>query len=244
MSELKDYREIYFSVWEFSSKEKRTPARYYLSSLPYNLCELVVKIGSRKGDLVLDPFCGSGQILLACRNLGRKVIGIDINPKAIEIAKSILYTSLLRSEGVRLILGDATEELHKLPDNYIDAVITHPPYWRAWRYTDKPQDLSRMEYRKYLEKMKGILVEIRRVLKDGKTLIIIAGDVIHKRKFYPLHAHLTVICEKVGFEPRPIGIWVLKDLAYYGYIRPYKIVRDGCFRQFQLSHNYILVFKR
>lgn len=46
---------------------------------PASLMERLVKIYTRPGDLVLDPFCGSGQTLKACKKLGRPFIGIDID---------------------------------------------------------------------------------------------------------------------------------------------------------------------
>lgn len=48
---------------------------------PISLMERLVKIYTRPSDLVLDPFCGSGQTLRACKNLGRQFIGIDIDKK-------------------------------------------------------------------------------------------------------------------------------------------------------------------
>jgi DNA modification methylase len=42
---------------------------------------------SKPGDTVLDPFCGSGTILVEAHRLGRRALGIDANPLAIELAK-------------------------------------------------------------------------------------------------------------------------------------------------------------
>jgi DNA modification methylase len=47
---------------------------------PISLMERLVKIYTKVGDKVLDPFCGSGQTLKACKNLLRPFIGIDIDP--------------------------------------------------------------------------------------------------------------------------------------------------------------------
>lgn len=47
---------------------------------PISLMERLVKIYTNSGDTVLDPFCGSGQTLRACKNLKRNFIGIDIDP--------------------------------------------------------------------------------------------------------------------------------------------------------------------
>jgi DNA modification methylase len=48
---------------------------------PVALYERIVKTFSNPGDLVLDPFVGSGTTLLACKRTGRNGIGFDLNPK-------------------------------------------------------------------------------------------------------------------------------------------------------------------
>jgi site-specific DNA-methyltransferase (adenine-specific) len=47
---------------------------------------LVQLIGCHAGETVLDPFMGSGTTLVAAKNLNRKSIGIEIEPKYCEIA--------------------------------------------------------------------------------------------------------------------------------------------------------------
>jgi site-specific DNA-methyltransferase (adenine-specific) len=53
---------------------------------PVALMNELVNLFSNKGDLILDSFMGSGTIGVACMNLGRKFIGIEIEPKYFEIA--------------------------------------------------------------------------------------------------------------------------------------------------------------
>ncbi len=55
----------------------------------------LVKYFSEPGDLVLDPFIGSGTTALACRFLGRNCTGIDIDEDAIKITKDKLKQNLL-----------------------------------------------------------------------------------------------------------------------------------------------------
>jgi len=45
---------------------------------------------TKEGDLILDPFCGSGKSLLAARILKRKIIGFEINEKSANYAKTLL----------------------------------------------------------------------------------------------------------------------------------------------------------
>jgi DNA modification methylase len=57
---------------------------------PLALLELLIGACCPKDGLVLDPFCGSGTSLVAARRLGRRALGIDINPDAVNIARSRL----------------------------------------------------------------------------------------------------------------------------------------------------------
>lgn len=49
-----------------------------------------IKVYSGKGDIVLDPFCGSGVMVAEALRLDRKAIGIDINPVAIFITRNTI----------------------------------------------------------------------------------------------------------------------------------------------------------
>ncbi len=60
----------------------------YPTQKPVALLERIVTASSNPGDWVLDPMCGSGTTLVAAKTLGRNAYGIDLNPKALEIAMS------------------------------------------------------------------------------------------------------------------------------------------------------------
>jgi len=62
---------------------------------PIALMEYLVKLVSREGSLVLDPFAGSGSTLLSCKNLGRNYIGIEREQEYIDIINKRLSTVYL-----------------------------------------------------------------------------------------------------------------------------------------------------
>jgi len=59
---------------------------YVPYSNPVQLYKGILRMIGRKGDIVLDPFIGSGTTALACRELGIDFIGIEINEKYYKIA--------------------------------------------------------------------------------------------------------------------------------------------------------------
>jgi site-specific DNA-methyltransferase (adenine-specific) len=59
----------------------------YPTQKPVRLLERIVAASSRPGDLVLDPFCGSGTTGVAAARLGRRWLLVDRNPEAVAIAR-------------------------------------------------------------------------------------------------------------------------------------------------------------
>jgi DNA modification methylase len=62
----------------------------YTSEKPVKVLEWILENFSKENDTILDPFLGSGTTMVACRNLKRSCIGIEIEPKYIEITKKRL----------------------------------------------------------------------------------------------------------------------------------------------------------
>ncbi|MDE2815562.1 MAG: DNA methyltransferase, partial [Chloroflexota bacterium] len=59
----------------------------YPTQKPLALLERITTASSNPGDLILDPFCGCATACVAAESLGRKWIGIDLSPKAVELVK-------------------------------------------------------------------------------------------------------------------------------------------------------------
>jgi DNA modification methylase len=54
---------------------------------PQGLSDFMIKTFSREGDLILDPFCGSGQTCLSAKRLQRRYLGFDLKAEYVEIAR-------------------------------------------------------------------------------------------------------------------------------------------------------------
>ncbi len=78
-------------VWEIPFLNPKAKERTgYPTQKPVLLLERIIEISTNMGDLVLDPFCGSGTTLVAANLLGRHSIGIDISQEAVELTRNRL----------------------------------------------------------------------------------------------------------------------------------------------------------
>jgi len=73
------------SVWTITTKPFKGA---HFAVMPLELAETCVKAGSRPDDLVLDPFSGSGTTGVAAVSLGRRYLGVELNPEYAAMARS------------------------------------------------------------------------------------------------------------------------------------------------------------
>jgi len=72
------------NLWEIPAERHKTP---HPTEKPEKLLERIILIGSKEGDVILDPFMGSGTTGVVAKRLNRDFIGIEIDDKYFEIAQ-------------------------------------------------------------------------------------------------------------------------------------------------------------
>ncbi len=113
-------------VWEIPFLNPKAKERVgYPTQKPILLLEKIIQIATDEGDVVLDPFCGSGTTLVASELLNRKYIGIDFSEDAIKISKDrinnpIKTESELLNSGIEKYKNKNEKELEIL--NSIGAI--------------------------------------------------------------------------------------------------------------------------
>ena len=65
----------------------------YPTQKPVRLLERIIRAATAEGDVVADPFCGSGTSLVAAKRLGRRWFGCDVNAEAVRVAEGRLAAS-------------------------------------------------------------------------------------------------------------------------------------------------------
>ena len=109
-------------------------------SLHPKLARALVNLSSiKKGETLLDPFCGTGGIIIEAGLIGAKILGSDIEKKMIEGCKKTL--EFYRIKEYELFCSDIGD-IHKFVKNSVDAVVTDLPYGKST--TTKGEELSHL----------------------------------------------------------------------------------------------------
>jgi site-specific DNA-methyltransferase (adenine-specific) len=95
-------------VWEIPFLNPKAKERTgYPTQKPVLLLNQILNIATDEGDLVLDPFCGSGTTCVSAKLLKRNFIGIDISKEAVELANSRLEEMIITESA---LLNKGTDE--------------------------------------------------------------------------------------------------------------------------------------
>lgn len=112
-------------VWEIPYLNPKAKERVgYPTQKPILLLERIIEIASEEGDIILDPFCGSGTTLVAGKLKNRKVIGIDISEDAVMLTKSRLKNPV-KSESNLLKKG---KEAYQNVDDVVEKLLHDMEY--------------------------------------------------------------------------------------------------------------------
>ncbi len=217
----------------------------------------LVKFFTKPGETVLDPFSGVASTLKACALTGRTGIGIELIRGWAMLGKQRLASEVPDSTGQTTIIGDAREELAKMPSASVDYVVTSPPYWRilakkpdhkmrrerldkglVTKYSDDPRDLGNItNYKDFLGQLSICMQESYRVLRLRKYCSIIVSDFRHNSTYQAFHADVINMLNDAGFALKGITILVQNAKSLYPYGYPYAYVPN-------IHHQYILNFQK
>ncbi|MCD6471178.1 site-specific DNA-methyltransferase, partial [bacterium] len=142
LNKWKEYKDIITdSLWIIPERDKSGTHRgdYHGNFIPQIPNQLMRRF-TKKGDVVLDTFLGSGTTLIECKRLGRNGIGIELLPKVAKMAQQrINQESLFDSNKTfqEILIADSTKKetrervneiLKKHNRQQVQLIIMHPPY--------------------------------------------------------------------------------------------------------------------
>jgi DNA modification methylase len=232
------------TVWSFPERGNwathRITAKYRGNFAPQIPRNLILRY-TKEGEVVLDPFVGSGTTLVECKLLHRMGIGVDINPAAVELCRKNLDFRVANELPQIVRVGDA-RKLDFLENESVDLIIAHPPYVDAIRYSDNIEgDLSRIhDVQEFLAEMRKVASELFRVLKVGRCCAILIGDIRRNRHVVPLGFHVFQTFVDTGFTPLEIIIKTQHNCK----TTDYWASRAEKMGFLLLAHEYLFVFEK
>jgi len=228
------------TVWSFPNRGNWAThdAKYRGNWSPYIPRNLLLRY-SKEGDLVLDQFAGGGTTLVEAKLLSRNIIGVDVNPSALERCREKTAFEYPNAGQVYIKSGDA-RSLDFAPDSSIDFVCTHPPYADIIHYSeDNDKDLSNLKVQDFLGEMKAVASESYRVLKKDCFCAILMGDTRKKGHVVPMSFEVMKIFESAGFKTKEIIIKEQHNCKATGYWKTNSVKYNFLL----LAHEYLFVFR-
>ncbi len=229
------------TVWSFPNRGSWAThdAKYRGNWSPYIPRNIILRY-SQEGDLLLDQFAGGGTTLVEAKLLNRNIIGVDINPSALERCREKCSFELESYGIVKIHKGDA-RFLSFIKDESIDLICTHPPYANIIQYSeDIPEDLSHCSVSEFLEQMKLVAAESYRVLKKGKFCAILMGDTRQKGHVITMSFEVMKIFEASGFKIKETVIKEQHNCKATGYWKTNSIKYNFLL----LAHEFLFIFKK
>ena len=259
----RDFKLETTTVWSFPDRGKWAThylnAKYRGNWAPQVARNLILKY-SKKGEIVLDAFVGSGTTLIECKLLGRHGIGVDINYEALMLTwdrlnfnyNSKMFPTLEYFEKnkpeeewvepvIKIYHGDA-RNLDKIEDESIDLIATHPPYASIIPYTNKARmegDLSKVvSIEEFVNEMRKVASEFYRVLTPGRYCAILIGDTRRNKHYVPIAFRVVQAFLDIGF--------ILKEdiIKLQHHMRGSVVWRMRKNDFYLIAHEHIFVFRK
>ncbi len=229
------------TVWSFPNRGNWAThdAKYRGNWSPYIPRNLILRYSS-EGDLVLDQFIGGGTTLVEAKLLNRNIIGVDVNPTALERCREKINFEWVGENKVYIKQGDA-RNLDFIPDASVDFICTHPPYADIIHYSDGIDgDLSNLGVKDFLVQMETVASECFRVLKSGKFCAILMGDTRKKGHVIPMSFDVMKIFENASFKLKEIIIKEQHNCKATGFWKTNSLKYNFLL----LAHEYLFIFKK
>lgn len=214
----------------------------------------LIKIFTKEGDIVLDPFVGVGSTLISCIDTKRRGIGIDLNPYYIELAKRRIGNRLFGPD-TKLICGNSLKEVKKIKN--IQYCITSPPYHNILKrkgmgirhdnsqtrqgikyYSNKKEDLGNQEtFEDYLNLLKKVMRDVYRNMEKGKFCSIVISDFTVDKIEKNVIGYLIESLQNLNFKYCGTLILTQDQKSIYPFGYPYDFVINH-------TNQYVVTFRR
>ena len=243
------------TLWEFPNRIKENGHSYdyhgnYIPQIAQQLYERFTK----KNDIVLDLFFGSGTSGIEALNMGRRCIGVELKQDMVDYVSEKFTPKQLVTD-VNLICGDsASSEISDMIQARLDVMgrekaqflVLHPPYDDIIKFSDKKEDLSNCATtEEFYDLFENVARNGFEKLEKGRFAALIIGDKYSKGQYIPLSFGCMERMNRAGFITKAI---IVKDIqgnekakGKQANLWRYRALYGGFYI---FKHEYVMVFQK
>jgi len=222
----------------------------FIPQIPYQLISRYTK----KDEVVLDAFLGSGTSLYECEKIERKCIGLDLNGKILDFVAENMPN--FNKKRFAFYECDSTNKeksaacikhgLSCLDAKSAQFAIFHPPYMDIIKFSDKAEDLSNIDdLRLYIAALLKSCENILKFVDKNRYFAFVIGDVYKRSEVVPLAFYVMEAIKK-HFKVKLKGIVIKNIEGNRGKLGNSNIWRYRALKSdyYIFKHEYIFVFKK
>jgi DNA modification methylase len=227
----KEWMKSQIGVWQFTYESRDIRDKtLHPATFPISMARKVIDLFTHRGELVLDPFVGSGTTLQAAQDAERTAVGFDLSLPYVQLCETRL-ASLPSSRTTQLaIQDDARNVPNYLEPESVALVFTSPPYanllnrkrknksrrgdlrkneqyLKVEQYSQDIRDLGTLSLDEYCRAMADIFSGLLPLLRPKAHCVINVPDMWWENERITIHMALTDALRAVGYELRNTIIW-------------------------------------
>src|SRR4030065_1256233 len=186
----KEWIKNQLGVWQFTyEKRDIRDKNLHPAVFPISLAKKVINIFSHEGELVIDPFVGSGTTLVAAGDTNRNAVGFDLSKDYIQLCESRLAQGGLLNVTKQIAVLDDARNINKyFEPETITLALTSPPYanllnrkrlnkrrrgderrngqyLKVEQYSQDPKDLGTLPIEEFTDAMAEIYSKLHPLMK-------------------------------------------------------------------------------
>lgn len=246
----KEWMKSQIGVWQFNYEGRDIRDKsVHPATFPISLARKVIELFSHQGELIIDPFVGSGTTLVAAGDSKRNAVGFDLKQEYVDTCNSRLLKMPPPENCEQIGICDDARNIHQyLKEESVSLIFTSPPYanllnrkrlnksrrgdlrkngqyLKVEQYSQDERDLGTLTLEAYCHEMGTIFEALLPLMKTKAHCVINVPDMWWENQRITIHMALVDSLRKVGYELRNIIIWdrtnIVNRIGIFGWPNNY-----------------------
>ena len=259
----KEWLKSQVGVWQFTYEGRDVRDKsVHPAAFPISLARRVIELFTHEGELVLDPFVGSGTTLVAAQDANRNAVGFDLQRGYIDLCEQRLAQQTFFGQSTQVAVQDDARLISGyLTPGTVSLIMTSPPYAnllnrkrtnksrrhrkndqykKVEQYSQDHRDLGTMPLDGYQQAMGDIYARLLPLLRPGAHCVVNVPDMWWENERITIHIAVIEALREVGYEFRNTIIWdrtnIVNRVGIFGW--PSNYITMGT------TFEYLLDFRR